>query len=72
MSDLIISVSGLRGVVGKSLTREVAARYAQAFSAELPLDPRGESDGREKGPRFSDELLIARSPASARGAQRGA
>ena len=36
MSELIISVSGLRGVVGKTLTAEVAARYALAFSAFAP------------------------------------
>ena len=36
MSELIISVSGLRGVVGETLTRDVAVRYAAAFSAYLP------------------------------------
>ena len=33
---LIVSVSGLRGVVGQSLTPEVAVRYAAAFVAGLP------------------------------------
>ena len=37
MSDLIISVSGLRGIVGKTLTPEVAIRYAAAFSATSPV-----------------------------------
>jgi len=32
----IISVSGLRGIVGETLTPEVAARYLAAFAAELP------------------------------------
>ena len=48
---LIVSVSGLRGVVGSSLTPEVAARYACAFAATLPPGPilLGR-DGRESGP----------------------
>ncbi len=36
MSEPIISVSGLRGIVGESLTPDVAVRYATAFAAELP------------------------------------
>ena len=36
MADLIISVSGLRGIVGQTLTPEVAIRYAAAFSATSP------------------------------------
>lgn len=35
MSELIISVSGLRGVVGDSLTPEAALRYVAAFAHEL-------------------------------------
>jgi phosphomannomutase len=34
--ELIISVSGLRGVVGESLTPDVAFRYAAAFAESLP------------------------------------
>jgi phosphomannomutase len=34
--DLIISVSGLRGIVGESLMPEVARRYAAAFAQTLP------------------------------------
>ena len=51
MSELIISVSGLRGVVGRSLTDEVAARFAAAFADTL-----GDGqvvvayDGRASGP----------------------
>jgi phosphomannomutase len=37
--DLIISVSGLRGVVGQSLTPDVAGSYAAAFAAILPPGP---------------------------------
>jgi phosphomannomutase len=37
--DPIISVSGLRGIVGKGLTPQVACRYAAAFSEGLPDGP---------------------------------
>jgi len=50
VAELIISVSGLRGIVGETLTPEVAIRYAAAFSA---LAPQGKfvltSDGRATG-----------------------
>lgn len=36
MAEPIISVSGLRGIVGDTLTPEVAIRYAAAFAATLP------------------------------------
>lgn len=39
MPEPIISVSGLRGIVGESLTPIVAARYAAAFAASLPAGP---------------------------------
>ncbi len=39
MSEPIISVSGLRGIVGESLTPEVAIRYATAFAAAVPPGP---------------------------------
>ncbi|MGV3483887.1 MAG: phosphoglucosamine mutase [Planctomycetaceae bacterium] len=35
MDELIISVSGLRGIIGTSLTPEVAARYVAAFAKQL-------------------------------------
>jgi len=35
LSEPIISVSGLRGVVGESLTPLVATRFAAAFAAGL-------------------------------------
>ena len=36
MTEPIISVSGLRGIVGETLTPEVAIRYAAAFAAIAP------------------------------------
>ncbi len=36
MQEPIITVSGLRGIVGTSLTPEIAIRYACAFAGELP------------------------------------
>ena len=51
MSQLIISVSGLRGIVGESLTPEVAIRYIAAFAEELPPGPIVVTrDGRHTGP----------------------
>ncbi|MDZ4656399.1 MAG: phosphoglucosamine mutase [Bythopirellula sp.] len=51
MSQLIISVSGLRGVVGESLTPEIAIRYIAAFAEELPPGPVVVTrDGRHTGP----------------------
>ncbi len=39
VSEPIISVSGLRGIVGETLTPEVAIRYATAFAAVAPPGP---------------------------------
>ena len=36
MAEPIISVSGLRGIVGETLTPEVAIRYVAAFAATIP------------------------------------
>ncbi len=50
----IISVSGLRGIVGRSLTPEVAVRYVAAFAATLPQGPVVVSrDGRTSGPMLA-------------------
>lgn len=38
-AEPIISVSGLRGVIGHSLTPEIAIRYACAFAGQLPPGP---------------------------------
>jgi phosphomannomutase len=37
--ELIISVSGLRGIVGDSLTPEIASRYARAFCSTIEAGP---------------------------------
>jgi phosphomannomutase len=51
---LIVSVSGLRGVVGASLTDEVAGRYAAAFAATLPSGAIVIGrDGRQSGPALA-------------------
>ncbi len=56
-SELIISVSGLRGVVGQSLTADVAMRYAAAFAAELSAGAVVIGrDGRESGPVFTKAI----------------
>jgi phosphomannomutase len=39
MAEPIITVSGLRGIVGETLTPEVAIRYATAFAALSPPGP---------------------------------
>ena len=60
-APLIISVSGLRGEVGKTLTPEVAIRYAIAFSLSIP----GTApfvitwDGRNSGSLFADAVSAA-------------
>jgi phosphomannomutase len=57
MSEPIISVSGLRGIVGESLTPEVAIRYACAFAAGAPPGPLVLSrDGRATGQMLCDAI----------------
>jgi phosphomannomutase len=57
-NELIISVSGLRGVVGDTLTPDVAFRYAAAFAATLPDGPVLVSrDGRANGPQLLAPVL---------------
>ncbi len=56
----IISVSGLRGIVGESLTDEVARRYATAFAEELPTGPVVIGrDGRASGAMFAEVIGAA-------------
>jgi len=38
-APLMISVSGIRGIVGETLTPDVVARFVAAFAAELPPGP---------------------------------
>ena len=55
MPEPIISVSGLRGVIGESLTPEVALRYVAAFAASLPEGPVVVTrDGRHTGPMLAE------------------
>ena len=57
MSGPIISVSGLRGIVGETLTPHVAVNYAAAFAAELPPGPVVLTrDGRPSGAAIADLL----------------
>ena len=54
MSEPIISVSGLRGIVGESLTPLIAARYIAAFAGTLPPGPIVVGrDGRPSGKMLS-------------------
>lgn len=70
MSSLIISVSGLRGVIGQSLTPKVATGYVAAYASELkrltattrPLVIVGR-DGRDSG-RMLKSAVIASLQAS--------
>jgi phosphomannomutase len=58
VSEPIISVSGLRGIVGESLTPVVAARYVTAFVQALGAGPVVVSrDGRENGPDVKSGVL---------------
>lgn len=60
MPEPIISVSGLRGVIGQSLTPEVAQRYVAAFASLLPPGPvvLGR-DGRASGPMLAEAIRAA-------------
>jgi phosphomannomutase len=66
-NELIISVSGLRGVVGDTLTPEVAFRYAAAFAATLPDGPVLVSrDGRANGPQLLAPVIAGVSQSGTR------
>lgn len=60
MSKLIISVSGLRGIVGETLTPVVAGNFVAAFASQLPpgtiIVGR---DGRSSGPMLRDAIVAA-------------
>ena len=57
MEQPIISVSGLRGIVGKTLTPDVASHYACALAAELNAGPLVISrDGRATGRMLADAI----------------
>ncbi|MCG8653223.1 MAG: phosphoglucosamine mutase [Pirellulales bacterium] len=60
MSKLIISVSGLRGIVGETLTPDVAVRYVAAFAAKLPPGPIVIGrDGRSSGPMLARAIIAS-------------
>jgi phosphomannomutase len=57
VNEPIISVSGLRGIVGESLTADVAVRYAAALAGEIPPGALVISrDGRASGPMLAAAL----------------
>ncbi|MEO2021458.1 MAG: phosphoglucosamine mutase [Pirellulaceae bacterium] len=57
MSELIVSVSGMRGVVGESLTREVVARFTRAAASVLEDGAIVVSrDGRANGIELADHV----------------
>jgi phosphomannomutase len=57
MQEPMITVSGLRGVVGQSLTPEVAIRYVTAFAAIAPPGPIVVArDSRPSGRMLSDAI----------------
>lgn len=60
VEPLIVSVSGLRGIVGETLTADVAARYARAFAGTLPPGPIVIGrDGRTSGPLLAAAIAAA-------------
>ncbi|MCP3692424.1 MAG: phosphoglucosamine mutase, partial [Planctomycetaceae bacterium] len=57
MSELIVSVSGVRGVVGESLTREVVERFTRAAASVLEDGAIVVSrDGRANGIELADHV----------------
>lgn len=66
-NEPIISVSGLRGIVGETLTPEVAFRYAAAFAATLPGGPVVVTrDGRANGPELVAPIVVGLSQGGSR------
>ncbi|XZE56318.1 phosphoglucosamine mutase [Planctomycetaceae bacterium SH139] len=58
MSELIISVSGLRGIIGENLTPDVAVRYVAAFAGSLQPGPIVVArDGRTTGAMIRDAVI---------------
>jgi phosphomannomutase len=57
MADPIISISGLRGIIGTELTPEIAMRYGAAFCSQAPAGPLVLSrDGRTTGSMLADAI----------------
>ncbi len=60
MSELIISVSGLRGIVGETLTPDVASRFVGAFTTQIPAGRIVVGrDGRSSGPMLRQAIVAA-------------
>ena len=60
MSELIISVSGLRGIVGETLTPDVASQFVAAFASKLPEGPIVIGrDGRSSGPMMKQAIIAS-------------
>src|SRR5690606_3216926 len=60
MKQPIISVSGLRGIVGESLSPELAMRYVCAYAALAPAGPIVLArDGRTTGNMLADAIRSA-------------
>ncbi|MEM8670821.1 MAG: phosphoglucosamine mutase [Planctomycetota bacterium] len=60
MSELIISVSGLRGIVGETLTPVIAAKYVAAFAKQLPDGPiLIGRDGRSSGQMLKQAIIAS-------------
>ena len=58
MSELIISVSGLRGIVGETLTPDIACRFVAAYCKKLPAGPIVIGrDGRSSGPMLRSAII---------------
>ncbi|WP_404305027.1 phosphoglucosamine mutase [Neorhodopirellula lusitana] len=58
MSQLIISVSGLRGIVGETLTPDIACRFVASFAASAPPGPIVIGrDGRTTGPMLRNAIV---------------
>ena len=60
METPIISVSGLRGIIGKSLAPTNAIQYVAAFASQLPPGPIVVTrDGRSSGPMLANAICSA-------------
>ncbi|MDF1843197.1 MAG: phosphoglucosamine mutase [Rubripirellula sp.] len=60
MSELIISVSGLRGIIGTTLTPVIAGKFVAAFSKQLPSGPiLIGRDGRSSGPMLKQAIIAS-------------
>lgn len=60
MAEPIISISGLRGIIGSELTPEIAMRYAAAYCSQAQAGPIALSrDGRTSGSMLADAIAAS-------------